>query len=121
MKGLQRWHLISGLMLAGVAVQSAGAQLLETQPKFTVFVNNYAKIDAKQLADAERTAGEIFGKAGVASTWVNVNASGAQDSISTDENAISLSHIYVRILPQLMVDQFTIPSDRTGIGPWQRS
>jgi hypothetical protein len=118
MRELQRWQLVLGLVFtafAGVG-QNALAHSLDTQPSFTVHIRNYAEVDSKQLAEAERVAAVIFRKARIGTSWVADNGSETQNSDPAGENRSSLCDLYICILSQPVAD-FRLSKSATGLAP----
>ena len=116
----QTWQLALGLVLAGfaVGVQNAAAHSPEADVRFTVHVCNYADVDSKTLASAERVAAEIFRKAGIESRWVDAgDMSQNQSEDSKDESSLGLSHIWLHILSPAMAGRLGLPSTATGLAP----
>jgi len=74
MKGFSRTCLGLGFMMIGGfswAAQPAEAQ--NAGPGLTVHVYNYAGVDTKSLANAEKTTTEIFRRLGVECRWADVD------------------------------------------------
>ena len=118
MRALHRWPLFLGLVFSSLAgeVQNSAAHSLDTQASFTVHIRNYAEVDSKQLAEAERVAALIFRRAGVGSRWVADNVSERQNSDSAGENRSSLCDLYIGILSQPVSD-FHLSKTATGLAP----
>ena len=94
-----RWVAL-GVVLASLwgLAPNAAARRAEAQASFTAHVSNYAQVPAKELAEAERVAEAVFKRAGVASTWVDINdMSGTTHAGSSDPNPARLSLISVHI------------------------
>lgn len=119
MGALQRWQLISGLILAGITamVQSAEAHSPDAGASFTVQIHDYAEVEPKQLAEAKRVAAAIFEKAGVVSSWMEGDTSEKPNSHLVEQGPSRLSYIYVHILPQSMAGQIAIRSNTMGWAP----
>jgi hypothetical protein len=90
--------------VAGLAgtVESAAAHSPERNATFTVLVWNYAQVDAKRLADAEKIAAEIYSKLGVETRWVDIDSASDEAAVL---NPTSLSEMQLLILPSAMADR----------------
>jgi hypothetical protein len=76
-----------------------------------------AKVDSKELADAERMAGSVLKKAGVAGSWMEAGAiSGNQSSDGTNDPT-SLAHLRVYILSGATADSLALPDGVMGVAP----
>lgn len=117
----QTWQLAFGLILAGftVGVQTADAHSPVADLCFTVHVRNYAAVDSKMLANAERVAADIFRKAGVESRWVVDAGEISQDQSenSADPASSALSHFRLHILSPEMAGRLGQPSNVMGLAP----
>jgi len=101
-----KWQLILGLAAMAWAAQPAAAYPA-TDPTFTVHVRNYARVDSKTIAQAEKVASRIFQKAGVASQWAD----------APGPVAVGLSDLSVNILPAAMSDKLHLETGVTGLAP----
>lgn len=115
------WQLALVLILGGltVGVQTADAQSPVADLGVTVHVRNYAGVDSKTLADAERVAAGIFRKAGIESRWV-VDAgemSEDQSENSADDTSSGFSDFRLHILSPEMAGRLGQPSNVMGLAP----
>ena len=120
MRRLHTWHVVLGLILAGssaIAARAAGHS-----PKgelvFTVYVHNYAQVDAKTLSNAEIVATGIFRNAGVEAHWADaqeVSNGSPADLTETESNVLSNLRVY--ILPQEMAQRLGMPDNVMGLAP----
>ena len=113
------WQVAMITVLTGFAGMSekAAAHSLEIQASLTVEMHNDAKIDSKELADAERVAGSVFKKAGVASSWMAAGTVSENRSSDTTDDATSLAHLRVYVLSQATADSFALPVGAMGVAP----
>jgi hypothetical protein len=102
--------------VAGLAgtVESAAAHSPERNATFTVLVWNYAQVDAKRLADAEKIAAEIYSKLGVETRWVDIDSASDEAAVL---NPTSLSEIQLLILPSAMADRLQLRGVAMGFAP----
>ena len=109
-----------GVAVAGLVglAPNAAARQAETQASFTAHVSNYAQVPTKELAEAERVAEAIFKRAGVASTWVNIDdLSGATHVGSGDPNPARLSLISVHIQSSSLAGPLGLGDSVMGLAP----
>jgi hypothetical protein len=93
------------------AAQNAGLTI-------TVNVTNYAGVDAKTLASAEKFAKRVFQQAGVETRWVEVPIPSAElPAAAVDSIPVGLSHINVNILTPEMADRLGLKEDKMGLTP----
>ena len=73
MKGSLKYHLSSGVILAGLSfnVQSGLACTQETGLKITLSVHNYAPIKPETLVGAQQEVTRIYRKIGVETVWLD--------------------------------------------------
>jgi hypothetical protein len=119
MKGFNRTNLGLGLMMIGGLCgmgQTVAAQ--ETSLVFTVHVNNYAGIDSKTLADAEKIATGVFRKSRVEVHWVTTLGPSSEilEGISGPES-IKLTNLRLTVLPRIMADRFGLGDTVMGLAP----
>jgi hypothetical protein len=117
MKTTAKWQVILGLV-AVAAVGTARPAAASSELTFTIHVRNYAGVDSKRLAEAEKVASGIFQKARVASQWIDAPVA-VEDSrnASVDQQSFGLSQIWVDILPRTMSDRMNMPARATGLAP----
>ena len=116
----QIWKLALGLVLVGFGldVRNAAAESPQTDVRLTVHVCNYADVDSKTLASAERGAKEIFRKAGVQSRWIDAHdRAQKQSDNSTDVGLIGLSQIWLDILSPATVAHLGLADSFMGFAP----
>jgi hypothetical protein len=118
MRRSQKWQVTLGLILAGFCATGvrAAAHPAEGEASFTVHVRDYAQVDPKTLAEAERVAAVIFRKARIGTSWVADNGSETQNSDPAGENRSSLCDLYICILSQPVAD-FRLSKSATGLAP----
>jgi hypothetical protein len=119
MKGFNRTNLGLGLMMIGGLCgmgQKVAAQ--DSRLVFTVHINNYADVDSKTLADAEKFASAIFRKSGVETRWVtDLGPSGEMLEYLSGPQSIILTNLRVTVLPRVMSDRFGLADKVTGLAP----
>lgn len=113
------WQAAMITLLAGLAgmPENAAAHSLEVPATFTVEIHNDAKMDSKELANAERVAGTVFKKAGVASNWVEAGTVYKNQSSDAADDATSLAHLRVYILSGATADSLALPDGVMGVAP----
>ena len=113
------WQAAMITLLAGFAgtPEIAAAHSLEAQATFTVEIHNDAKMDSKELVDAERVAGAVFKKAGVASSWMEAGAISENQTSDAADDVASLAHLRVYILSVATADSLTLPDGVMGVAP----
>jgi hypothetical protein len=119
MKGFNRANLGLGLMMIG-GLCGTGQQVAAQQTSlvFTIHVNNYAGIDSKTLADAEKFASAIFRKSGVETRWVTtLGLSGEMLEYISGPESIKLTNLRVSVLPRVMADRFGLSDTVMGLAP----
>jgi hypothetical protein len=121
MKTTLRWPLSLGLALASGLTglsHAVAAVSSETNPAITIHVHNYAGVDPKTLAEAEKVAAGIFRKAGVNTQWVDTTLTGENNRLnSAAQPAITLADIQLSILPDDMSDRSGLPNNVMGLTP----
>ncbi len=110
---LQLAFALISAALAG-AVEGAAVHPPEEKATFTVLVRNYAQVDAKTLAQAEKIASEIFMKAAVETRWVDMDSASGAPVVP---NPVALSDIQLLILPLVMADRLQLSPDAMGFAP----
>lgn len=120
MRKSQKWQV--ACVLSFMAFCAIDARAAGNSPKeelaFTVYVHNYARVDAKTLANAEQVATGIFSKAGVVTRWIDapqVSDGSSLDLAESESN--TLTHLRVYILPQEMAQRLGMPDDVMGLAP----
>lgn len=98
----------------------AAANPKKTSGTFTVHIHNYARVDPKTLAEAEKVATDVFRQAGVETRWIDAAIGGSPDVKS--ENGDSrvpqgLSDIWLGMLSRSMAGTLGLPSDVMGVAP----
>jgi hypothetical protein len=111
--------LTSGFIGLGV---NAAAGAPEGTPVLTIHVANRAEVDPMTLIQAERTATQVFKKAGVESRWVDsVLPSEGKLANPVYKGPFPLTHIQLTILPSLMANRlglpYNLPEDAMGLAP----
>ena len=120
MRTLHSGWVTLGVALAGLggAAPNAAARRAEDQVSFTVHVSNYAQVAAKELADAERVAAAVFKRAGVASTWADINDISSTGHPNTgDPNPARLSLISVHIQSSSLAGPLRLGDSVMGLAP----
>ena len=121
MKAARIWSLTLGLMVATqltVLTRSTAAGSPETSLALTIHIHNNAEVADKTLAEAEKVATEIFGKAGVESRWIDGRLTSEKDQGNlVDQGSFPLSHIWVKIYTRSMAERFSLPSGVMGFAP----
>src|SRR4029077_12481114 len=101
-----------GLVLAvGLTISGRGAAAdSKMGSQIAVHVYNYARVNQETLAEAEKVAAGIFGKAGVEIRWVEVQcSSGAKPATQNERTSVSRSYIQIDILTREMFDRLGLP------------
>ena len=116
-----RWLMSLAMVMAGAFAgvgRSAAAGSPETTSIITIHVHNYAGVDEKTLAEAEKVMTEIFRKAGVEIRWVD-NDLTSQNKLENpiDQESSHLFNIWVNFYPRLMAERFRLSSDVMGFAP----
>jgi hypothetical protein len=84
----------------------------------TVHVTNYAGVDDKTLAGAEKFATRVFQNAGVETRWVEVPVPSAETPAEPfDPKSVGLSHIRVSILTPEMAERLELKDGEMGFAP----
>jgi hypothetical protein len=110
------WVLICAAFWATEA-RTAGIPAQE-ELAFTIYVHNYARVNAKTLANAEQVAAGIFRKTGVETRWVDtpeVSDGSPVDLAESESN--TLTNLRVYILPQEMAQRLGMPDNVMGLAP----
>ena len=115
-----RWALGWILIAFAGAAPNAAARAPKISAVFTVHVRNYANVDAKTLAEAEKAAREIFGHAGVGVEWRDGAIGSPLET--KPENAgtgalLGLSELWLHIYPHSMADILRLPGKVMGVAP----
>jgi len=112
-----KWQVTLGLL--AVAAVAGAAQAASpspaADPNFTIHVRNYAGVDGKTLAQAEKVTSRIFQKAGVISQWADAPLQ--EQEYTADPQWAGLSHIWVNIMPAAMSDKLHLADSATGLAP----
>ena len=110
-----------GLALVTVAALCGMAQEVAAKDSplaFTVYVINYARVDARTLVDAESAAAVVFHKSGVNVHWVtSFDASKEIPEEASGPGASRISHLYLSILSKAMSDRMGLPDRSMGLAP----
>ena len=120
MKGLERWLPMLGMtvfcLTQGLPIVAAPSW--HTLPTLTIHVSNYAGVDPKELAEAERVATSVFRNAGVTTKWVDAKvASNVRYEDREDENPPKLSQIQVHIVSSSMAGSLGLSNEVMGLAP----
>jgi hypothetical protein len=106
------------LVALGWDVRVAAAQSAKADVRLTVHIQNYADVNPKILASAERVATQIFRKAGVESRWIETDGFRQNPSDnSADVSSLGLSHIWLNILSPAMASRAGLPNSTMGFAP----
>lgn len=114
--------LILGLLLTGFAGASpvAAANPKKTSGTFTVHLRNFARVDPKTLAEAEKVTTDVFRQAGVETRWVD-QAIGSSPEIKSEGGdgppLLGLSDLWLTMLSRSMAAALGLPSDVMGVAP----
>jgi hypothetical protein len=120
MKSFERWLPMLGMTALGLAqaLPIVAAPSSNTLPIMTVRISNYARVDAKELAEAEQVATSIFRDAGVTTRWVDTrDVSEAVYSDREEKNAPGLSQIQVHIQSSSMAGSLGLSNEVMGLAP----
>jgi hypothetical protein len=120
MKGLERWLPMLGMTVFYLAqgLPIVAAPSWHTLPTLTIHVSNYAGVDPKELAEAERVATSVFRNAGVTTKWVDAKvASNVRYADREDENPPKLSQIQVHIVSSSMAGSLGLSNEVMGLAP----
>jgi hypothetical protein len=120
MKGLERWLPMLGMTVFYLAqgLPIVAAPSWHTLPTLTIHVSNYAGVDPKELAEAERVATSVFRNAGVTTKWVDAKvASNVRYEDREDENPPKLSQIQVHIVSSSMAGSLGLSNEVMGLAP----
>jgi hypothetical protein len=113
-------QLTLGLILAGLAatLQSGATDAPEADVSLTVQVKDYAQVDPKTLAEAERVAARIFHQTRVETRWANIPPVSNGVSVdSTEPGPHALSVLRVQILSQEMSNRLGMADNIMGLAP----
>jgi hypothetical protein len=121
MKTTLTWILGMGLALASGLTglcYAAPAAASEISPAITIHMHNYARVDAKTLAEAEEVTTGIFLQAGLETRWADsvLNAEADPEPIA-GHLTYSFADIQLSILPREMSDRFGLPNNVMGAVP----
>jgi len=110
----RNWCISLGLALAvslTISGESAAGDS-SIRLEIAVYIYNYARVDQKTLAEAEKVAARIFEKSGVETRWVEVDFSaGAKPTLPS----VSLSFIQLDVLTREMFDRLGLSNDVMGL------
>ena len=103
MRRFERWLPMLGITAFGLAqaFPMIAAPLSKTLPIMTIHVSNYAGVDAKELAEAERVATSVFKEAGVTATWMDardISAVAYSDQQDVETPRLSQIRLHIQIL-----------------------
>lgn len=119
MRGFSSKTLALVLMMTGALcgiAQNATAQGVRLS--FTVHVRNYAGVDPKTLANAEKRATGIFRESRVETHWVTtLGPSREKFEETTGPNSSGLSDLELNVLSRDMSDRLGLPDKVMGITP----
>src|SRR5260370_1032446 len=121
MKTTLRWALGMGLALASgliVLGHAAPVGASETSPVITIHMHNYAHVERKILAEAEKVTTGIFRQAGLETRWADsvLNAKDDPEPFA-GHLTYSFADIQLSILPPEMSDRFGLPNNVMGAVP----
>jgi len=106
------------IMIGGLVGMTQKVAAQDASPIFTVHVNNYAGVDSKTLAEAEKVAAAIFRSAGVEAHWVtDLGTSGEKIEEILDPKSVGLSHLRLSILSPKMASHLSVPNSAMGLAP----
>ena len=120
MKKLEKWLPILGITAFGLiqALPIVAAPSGHTLTTLTIYVSNYAGVDAKELAEAEGVATSVFRNSGVTTKWVDAKVvSNVQYADRKDENLLRFSQIQVHIQLSSMAGSLGLSNEVIGLAP----
>jgi hypothetical protein len=114
----RNWCISLGLALA-VSLTISGESAAGDSTirlEIAVYIYNYARVDQKTLAEAEKVAARIFEKSEVETRWVEVDFSaGAKPALPDKQTSVSLSYIQLDVLTREMFDRLGLSNDVMGL------
>jgi hypothetical protein len=120
MKKLEKWLPMLGIAAFSLtqALPIVAAPSWHTLPTMTIHVSNYAGVDPKELAEAERVATSVLRNAGVTTNWVDAKvASNVRYADREDQNLPMLSQIQVHITSSSMAGSLDLANEVMGLAP----
>jgi hypothetical protein len=120
MKRLERFLPMLGITVFALtqALPIVAAPPRRTLPTITIHVSNYAGVEPKDLAEAERVAAAVFTNAGVSVRWMDVEvASNTEYSRRESENPPSISQIQVHIQSSSLAGLPGLSEEAMGLAP----
>lgn len=110
------------LLLAGFAgtVQNVAGNTQDASTMLSVHVRNYAHVDAKTLAEAEKVASEIFRHAHVEARWVDEAIASSPEIKAEDvdgQASLGGSQLWLDAMPGSMADALSLPVGVMGLAP----
>jgi|SRR5579863_7989930 len=120
MRRFERWLPMLGITAFGLAqaIPMVAAPLAKTLPIMTIQVSNYAGVDPKELAEAERVATSVFKDAGVTVRWVDArDLSAAAYSDRQDGDMPRLSQIRLHIQSSSLAGSLGLSNEVMGLAP----
>ena len=108
------------VIASACAMPNEAASVTQISAVFTIHVRNYANVDSKTLAQAEKVASEIFHHAGVGVEWdhqaieipLEIKPEGADT-----RQFFGLSHLWLNIYTQAMTEALRLPDKVMGVAP----
>jgi hypothetical protein len=121
MKVISRQGLSAALAVAigfaGLA-RSVTAAPMEPRPAFVIYLRNYAEVPSRTLAEAERTATEIFRKGGIEVRWREIVMSPHNSGVNgVPEELMTLADIQVNIFPDTTPNPGGTVDNVAGVAP----
>lgn len=120
MRTFGRWLPVVGIAAFGLAQGSpiVAAPSSNTLPIITIHISNYAGVDPKQLAEAERVATRVFKDSGVTARWVDAqDVSTSAYSSRQEKNGNRLSQIQVHIETSSLAGSLGLSNEAMGLAP----
>lgn len=120
MRTFTRWLAIVGVAAFGLAQGSpiVAARSSNTLPVMTIHVSNYAGVDPKELAEAERVATRVFKDSGVTARWVDArDVSAGAYSARLEKYGHGPSQIQLHIQSSSMAGSLGLSSEVMGLAP----
>jgi hypothetical protein len=107
-----------GLLLTSLAgtVHEVAANAKDTASTFTVHVRNYAQVDSKTLAGAEKVAAEIFRHAGVEMRAIPALTESSPEKDS-ESQPLDLCDLWLSIFSGPMSGALGLPDQVMGLAP----
>ena len=97
-----------------ISVRSAAA-VSKFRSEIAIHVYNYARVDQKTLAEAEKVAARIFAEVGVETQWFEVEPSCAEPATQGERSSVSSSGIQLNIYTREMFDRLGLSDDVMGL------